>query len=215
MALASLGNLRGKLASSVESGRRMYENLNEREKKLVVVLGGVLLLIVVVLPLYLLTSSISDMEERNREIATTLREIDRARPSLRERELERKAAEERYRTPAPPLGSFIEAKAGEQGLTVREVNDQPEKDLGDYKRRHTRVTLPNVGIKEVVNMMAAIENGPYPVAIERIQVEHFGERYNLQLGVVAYDKKGVSNKKGGSKSKSKRPPGGRAGPPQP
>lgn len=211
----ALADLTSRLGAQLDGARRMYDNLNDREKKLVMLLGGVVVLLVVVLPLYLLSSSIGAMEDRNRDIASVLRDISRARPMLREREMERQAAEQRYEEPAPPLGSFVEAKAAEQGLTIREVNDQPEKDLGEgFKRRHTRVTMPDVSIKEVIDMMAAIENSPYPVAIERIQVEHFGERYNVQLGVVAYDKKGVE-KRNEDEEGGEPPPGGRAGPPQP
>jgi hypothetical protein len=84
--------------------------------------------------------------------------------------------------------------AAEQGLTVREVTDQPEKELGEYRRRHVRVTLPNVGLAEVVRMMAAIANSPYPVAIERIHIDHFrtGNQFNVQLGVVAFDRRARS-----------------------
>jgi hypothetical protein len=177
----------------VESARGAYENLNERERKLVALLGGLLVATVVLLPLYLMNAAIADLEEENREIVSVLRDLERARPALRQREVERRAALELYQTPAPSLGSFLEQMAAEQGLTVREVTDQPEKELGEYRRRHVRVTLPNVGLAEVVRMMAAIANSPYPVAIERIHIDHFrtGNQFNVQLGVVAFDRRGA------------------------
>ncbi|MFW5875663.1 MAG: hypothetical protein ACOCXM_02885 [Myxococcota bacterium] len=178
---------------TADNGRQAYENLNQRERKLVTILGGVLVVVVVLLPLYLMSSAISDLEEENLAITEVLRDIDRARPMLRQRDAEREAAMRLYEKKAPPLGSFLEEMAGKQGITIREVNDQPEKELGKYRRRHVRVTLPNVGLAEVVRMMAAIENSPYPVAIERLHIDHFrtGDRYNVQLGVVAYDREGV------------------------
>lgn len=198
----------------LDNARRFYENLNERERKLVALLGVIAGVIVVFLPLYLLTSAISSIEDTNREIDSVLHDISRARPRLQAREARREAAQQRYDQKAPPLGSFIEAKAREEGLTVREVNDQPEKVVDDFTRRHTRVTLPGVSLKPVIKMMANIENSPYPVAIERIRVEHFsaGDRYNVQLGVIAYDKRKEGS---GADEDSTRDRQAGAGPPSP
>jgi hypothetical protein len=205
------------MSNATDGLRRYYDNLNERERKLVGLLGLVLGLIVVVLPLYLLTHAIGQLEEENRDINAVLRDISRSRAKLQEREAEREASARRYARKAPPLGSFIEAKAQSQGLRVREVNDQPEKKIGDFTRRHTRVTLPNVGLKPVIEMMAAIENSPYPVAIERVRIEHFrsGDQYNVQLGVIAFDAEDAGKDKSKGRTASRRKRKGRTGPPAP
>jgi hypothetical protein len=174
----------------LEPVRRAWENLNERERRLVGILGAVTALLLVGVPLYLSTASISDLESENREMATVIREIGRARTKLSEREAERRATEQRYQTKAPALGSFLEAKAREVELSVREVTDQPEKVAGGFRRRSVRATLPGVGLRAVIDLMASIENSPYPVAIDQIHIEHYqsGDRYNVTLGVVAYDR---------------------------
>ena len=165
-------------------------NLNERERKLLTLLGVVFLALVVLLPLYLITSSISDIETENQAITEVLRDIRRARPQLAQREAERRAAAARYARPAPPLGSFIEARAGEQQLTLREVTNQPDRALGEFTRRNVRATMPGVGLRPVVKMFTSIENSPFPVAVEQIQIEHFrpGDAYNVQVGVVAFER---------------------------
>lgn len=194
MALADvMERPRRALERAVDNGRAAFENLNERERKLVTVLGSVLAAVVVLLPLYLMNAAIGDLERESADIIEVLRDIDRARPTLREKDLERQAAMKLYENPAPSLGSFVEKMASEQGLTVREVTDQPEKDLGEYRRRHVRVTLPNVGLVEVIHMMAAIVNSRHPVAIERVHVDHFrtGNQFNVQLGIIAFDRKGA------------------------
>src|SRR5688500_12412576 len=175
-------------------------------------------MLIVVLPLYLATSSISDTEEENREIASLIREINRSKGRLQEREAERRATERRYQTKAPALGSFVEAKAREVSLAVREVTDQPEQVSGGFRRRSVRATLPGVGLRAVVDLMASIENSPFPVAIDQIHVEHFqsGDRYNVTLGVVAYDR----IRPGGAGAATKNTGTGRgrsgvAGPPPP
>ncbi|MFW6067513.1 MAG: type II secretion system protein GspM [Myxococcota bacterium] len=210
----AMDNARRRLELAIDNAQQAYQNLNDREQKLVAVLGAVLVGLIVLLPLFLMNSAISDLEQENRAIAEVLRDIDRARPTLRQREAERQAAMRLYDNEAPPLGSFLEKQAKEHGITVREVNDQPEKDLGDYRRRHVRVTLPNVGLAEVVKMMASIENSGLPVALERVHVDHFrtGNRYNVQLGVMAYDRKDGAGRTEarGSKGRQRRPRAARA-----
>jgi hypothetical protein len=207
------------LSGAVDNARRVYENLNERERKLVAVLGGVVGLLVVLLPLYLMSTAISDLERQNREMVEVMDKISRARPMLRQREARQQAAQQRYAQKAPPLATFIEEKANAQGLQLQEVNPQPEKTLGEgdeqYLRRHARVNLTNVGLKQVVEMMAAIENSPYPVAIKRLDVEHYrsGDRYNIKLGVVAYDKQGGSG--AGESGNTAEQNKGQVGPPNP
>ena len=203
------------VADTMGAARRWFDNLTDRERRMVGLLGLVLALFAVLLPSWLLVRSVGELEDRNAEVQQALRALRRARGTLAQREAERKAAEARYRRKAPPLGSFLEAKAGEFGITIREAVDQPEKDFGEFRRRHVRVTLPNVDIAAFVKMVASVRNSPYPVAIERIQIDHFGDRFNAQLGVYAYDRKGG---KGGEDAKEARdvaPKGGRAGPPAP
>jgi len=195
--------------------RSAYENLNERERVLVTALASVLALLLVGVPFYLLTNAISDLQDENQEVRVVLREMNQARGTLDGREAAREAAALRYRTPAPPLGSFLEAKAGLQELTLREVTDQPEKVVGEYRRRELRATLPNVGLRAVVRMLTDIENSPFPVAVNRIQIEHFraGDQYNVKVGLVAYQLEDATGQAGGDAT---RPRGGRrAGPPSP
>ena len=199
--------------------RSSFENLNERERRLVQLLGVVFLVIVVVLPMVLMTRAIGDIEDENREIVATLRAIQRGQGQLAARRAEERAAAQRYGTPAPPLGSFIEARAQDQELTLREVTDQPEQVIGEFTRRNVRATLPGVELRPVMLMLADIENSRYPVAIERLQIEHFrqGTSYNVQLGVIAYDRaeaEGEADASMGGMRASMRA-GGRAGPPGP
>lgn len=190
-------------------------NLNERERNLLGAMGVVLVGLIVFLPLYLVSSSISEISAENAGISNVLRDIARARPQLAQREAEREASMARYRTAAPPLGSFMEARASEQELTLREVNEQPAKVIGEFRRRNTRATLPNVGLRPVVKMLTAIVNSRYPVALERLQFEHFrsGDTYNVQVGIVTYSREDdEEDESDGDESMSTR---GRAGPPEP
>lgn len=206
------------MASLTDRIRAYSDGLNDRERRLLGALGVVFALIVVVLPLYLVSSSISDIEEENRQISQVLRDIGRARGTLAQRQAEREAAQARYQQAAPPLGSFLEARATEQELSLREVTDQPEKVVGDFRRRNVRATLPSVGLRNVIKLLTSIENSRFPVAVERIQIEHFrsGEdSYNVQIGVIAYDAQEPAASEGTDMRGETSMRAGRAGPPAP
>jgi len=205
------------VALDLDGARAAFENLNERERKLVLALGAVVVVLVVFLPIWLLTSSIGDISRENEEIRETLREISRQGGELAEREAERAAAEARYDNPAPPLGSFLEAKAREAGYDrPLEVTDQPEKVSGGFTRRNTRVSLPGVDLRTAIDMMTEVENGRYPVAIDQLRIEHYqtGDRYNVQMGVIAFDRNDRGGGDDGEQAPTKRR-GGRPGPPAP
>ncbi len=203
------------MTNPLESLAQSWQGLNERERRMVGALGATLVALVLFGIFFVSQSAVSEVEEESEQIATVLAEIGRARTRLAARAAERDAAERRYATKAPALGSFVEANARENQLTLREVVDQPDEVMGRYKRRAVNVQLPNVELRPIVDLMASIENSPYPVAIEEIQVEHFqaGDQYNVKLGVVAYDRNAPADE-GPTKNAPARPATG-AGPPRP
>ena len=204
------------MSGLMESLRRSWQGLNERERRLVGLMGLTLVGLVIFGIFYMSQSAVSDVESENQALETALADIGRARTRLLARAAERDVAERRYATKAPPLGSFVEANARDNELTLREVVDQPSEVSGRYTRRAVNVQLPNVNLRPIVDLMAAIENSPYPVAIEQIHVEHFqaGDQYNVKLGVVAYDRAGPAAGSGAATTAARRPVTG-AGPPRP
>lgn len=202
-----------------DSVRSAFDNLNARERKLVGLLGAIAGAVIVFLPLFMIASAISDIEDENTEIRSVLRDIARAETQLAALRAEREAAERRYDTPAPPLGSFLEAKSREAGYDrPLEVTEQPERVEGGYTRRHVRASLPGVGLRTAVDMLTEVRNSPYPVAVELLQIEHFqaGDRYNVEVGVIAFDRasRGRSSDDDDDEP-SMSPRGNRAGPPAP
>jgi type II secretory pathway component PulM len=192
--------------------RNAWAGLNEREKRLVGLLGATLVGLVIFGVFYVSQSAVADMEEENARLKRALADIGRARSRLAALAAERESAERRFATKAPALGSFVEATARQQSITVGEVVDQPEETSGRYTKRAVRVRLQNVALRPTIDLLAAIENSPYPVALERLQVEHYqpGDQYNVQIGVAAYDRQAPA----GAPTKAPRPvPGGAAGPP--
>lgn len=194
----------------------IWNGFNDREKRLVGIMLAVGVACVVVLPMYLLSSSIAALEDENEEIVAVMRDIERAAPRLAEREAARRAAESRYDRPAIALSSLLEREAGQEQVTISATTNQPEVQQGNYRRRHVRATIPNTSLRPIVHLMNALEAQPFPIALERIHMDHFApgeDRYNVELGVITYDRQGAP---AADARPSTRPqPAGRAGPPAP
>jgi type II secretory pathway component PulM len=174
--------------NALESILRAYRNLSERERKMVLALGLVFLGLLLVVPAGLLSYSISSLESENEELGQVLRDIRRDRALLETRQKEARCMQRRYEQSTPALGSFLEAKAKEQGLAVREITDEPQQEIRGFTRSHVRVTLTEVDLRSIVDLMVSIETSPFPVAINEIQIDHSppGDKYTLRLGVVAF-----------------------------
>jgi hypothetical protein len=193
-----------------------WAGLNDREKKLVGLLGAVAIVLAIFLPMYLLGTTISALEDENEAIVSVMRDIERAAPRLAEREAARAAAEARYDVQAPALSSLLEAQSREQQLTINSVTNQPEVQEGRFRRRHVRASFPGTGLRAVVKLMNSLEASQYPIALERVHVDHFApgeDRYNVELGVITYDRQGGGTDAGVPAARPQ--PAGRAGPPTP
>lgn len=203
----------------LEALRAQWEALTDREKRLVRVLGGVAAALVILLPVYLLSSAIGELEEQNDEIAAVLSEIDRAEDRLAQRAAERAAAEARYAQRAPELGTFLEGRSSAREMQIASVTNQPEVQEGRFRKRHVRASFPGTTLRQAVRLMTDLESAPYPIAIERVHVEHYqeGDHYNLELGVITYDRTGGDRDAGvpAARAAAGGAGSGRAGPPPP
>lgn len=209
-----------RLAGLLDGLKNYWENLTDRERRLLAVLGAVAGALLILLPVYLLSTSISDLEEDNARITAALRRISRSRGRLQAQEAERMAAQARYARRAPALGTFLEAKAGElEGLSISDVQREPEREQGRFRIRHTRARFQNTGLRNAILFLESLENSRYPIAVERIHVDHHqsGDRYNFQIGVLAFDREGAESADAGVPSARPRSDDdeGRAGPPAP
>lgn len=180
------------IAARIEQARTSFENLNERERRLVFALGAVLLVVFFLFPAWWTLSSLSSLADETEELKEVLTELRMAEGDIRELKAKRQASLQRYDRKAPPLGSFLEQQAKEAGFesALTKLNDQPEKTMPGFRRRHTKVTLNAIDLKTLVKLLTNIKNSPYPVAVESIRIDHFSgrDKYNIQLGVIAFDR---------------------------
>jgi type II secretory pathway component PulM len=176
----------------VERLRTAWENLNDRERRMLAILGAVAALLLLVLPPVVLALDNADLETENAELRSVLERLSMQHDKLQRLAKECVAMEMRYKNKTPPLGSFLEAEAKKQGLTLQEVTDKPAKSSGAYLRRSVTASLAQVQLTPVINLLSSIVDSPYPVAVDHIQVDHFqpGDQFNIKLGVVTFDKTG-------------------------
>lgn len=174
----------------LDNARQQWENLSDRERKLTTLLGASVGAFLVFLVFLFSTTVIWNIEDENEEIASVLRDIARNDAKLRAQAEAREKAKRRYERLAPPLATFVDAEARAQGLTINSTSDQPEKVANGFKRRNVRVEMNGVTLRPVIQMLSKIDQSEYPVGIERVQIDHFqsGDRYNVKLGVIAYDR---------------------------
>jgi general secretion pathway protein M len=180
----------------IESLREYWEKLSDRERRLLSIMGGAFLTLLVFAAVWTTSSAVAEVEEERDAIRSVLASIDRAADLLAKREAERRALQARYQIKAPALAAYVESKAKEQGLEVRQVLEEPEKTLNGYRRQSVRAGLSGVSLRPIMHLLAAIEQEPAPMAIERLVIEHYtpGDNFKVDIGVSAFDapKKGAA-----------------------
>jgi general secretion pathway protein M len=175
--------------SFLDSIRDYWEKLSDRERKMLSAMAAVFLTMIVFVAVWTTSSAVAEVEEERDQIRRVLADIDRASDLLAKRHAERMAIEARYQLKAPPLAAYVERKAKEQGLEVRQVSEDPEKTINGYRRQSVRASMSGVSLRPVMHLLAAIEQEPAPLAVERIVIEHYsaGDSYKVDVGVSAFD----------------------------
>ncbi|KAA0221010.1 hypothetical protein EDM76_13855, partial [bacterium] len=135
------------------------------------VMGGLALLLVVSTPVYLLSSSITALEEENAEITAALRQIGRSRGRIAAMRAEQAARDARYEQGAPGE-QWLPTQVQEHGLSFSRVQHEPERVVGRYRIHTTRASFQGAGLRPAILLLADMKNSRYPVAIERLHVDH-------------------------------------------
>jgi type II secretory pathway component PulM len=189
----------------LERLRNAWEELNDREKRLVGTLGVIAACFILGFPLFWTAHQNSEIEEENAQLRSALTLIDSKRAQLQALAEARRNSAQRYLHHTPPLGSFLESKAGDHSLKIGEVTDQPEKSSGNYNRRSVRASINDVGLTGIVDLLGDIETSEYPVAVDHLQIEHYtpGDTFRAKVGVLTFDQtehKSSTNKPAAGKS---------------
>jgi type II secretory pathway component PulM len=172
-----------------DSLRESWEKLSDRERRLLGMSGGVFLLMLVFVAVWTTSSAVAEVEEERDGIRKVLTDIDLAGDLLEKRMAERKAVEARFQTKMPALAAFVESKARAEGLEVRQVLEEPQKDVNGYRRHGARVSFQGVSLRPVMHLLAAIADEPAPIAVDDVTIQHYqaGDTYKVDIGVVGFE----------------------------
>jgi type II secretory pathway component PulM len=182
-----------RLQAALDALRTYWENLTPRERFGMSVIGGMLAVLAVVVPVWLASSSIGELEDDNEEIMATLRRIQRSRGQIAAAQAEQAERDARYAMGVPG-DDFLTAQAQRQSLALSRVQSEPERAAGRFRIKTTRAQFQSVGLRPVMLLLAELENSRYPIAIERIHVDHHaaGDRYNIEVGVQMFERPGAA-----------------------
>jgi general secretion pathway protein M len=185
----------------LDSLRDYWEKLSDRERRMLSIMGGIALLLIVFAVVWTTSSAVAEVKEERDALRSVLADIDRAADLLAKRQAERAAIEARYQVKTPALAAYLESKAKEQGIEVRQVAEEPEKTVNGYRRQAVRASMTGISLRPFMHLLVAIEQEPSPIAIERIQIEHYapGDSYKVDVGVAGFD----APAKGAKKSEQK------------
>ncbi len=175
----------------LENIREGWEKLSARERQMLSIMAGVAGVLFVFVAVWTSSSAVASVEEERDAIRKVLADIARSSDILAKRDAERKAMSARFEMRPPPLAAFLENKAKEQGLEVRQVVEQPEKDVDGYRRQNVRLHFTGVSLRPIMRLLASIEGERMPLAVDRVLVEHYqaGDAYKVELGVLAFENK--------------------------
>lgn len=177
-----------------DSVREGWEKLSDRERRMLSIMGSIAGLLLVFIAVWTTSSAVARVEEERDEIRKVLSDIARAGDVLAKRDAERQAIESRFNNRPPPLAAFLEGKAKNESLEVRQVVEQPAKEINGYRRQNVRMHFTGVSLRPVMRFLASIEEERIPIAIERISIEHYsaGDTYKVEVGVIAFEGKKAS-----------------------
>ena len=178
--------------------RDRINQLEDRERRLLgvfVVIFGIFIILVIPLGLTAYLGSISSENESMREALATLQQ---SRSVLEKRAEEQAKMDARYEKTAPPLAGFLAGIAQRHSIEIPETQDQAEVPHGKrFTERSTKITLRDVGMLKIAELMQDLAQSGYPVSISRINIRKKAtpaDSYNVQLTVSAYDRKAAEEK---------------------
>jgi general secretion pathway protein M len=184
--------------------RERFDKLEPRERRLLGILGAIFAAFIVLLGPIGVWSWVRGKRTENQEVRDLIDQIYDARASIAERKAKRDAIIARYARPAPPLASFIEEAAKENGATAADTQDLPEVPHGKrYTERSTKVKIHKIHMLALAKTLEKIEQSGYPVAVSRLNIKpRSGEpdSYEVELAVSAFDRKADAPAGAGSAS---------------
>ena len=173
--------------------RERLDKLEPRERRLLGALASIFGAFLVLLGPFGIWSYVNGKRSENQDVRDVIDQIYEARATINERKAKRDAIVARYAKPAPPLATFIEEAAKENGASTADTQDLPEIPHGKrYSERTTKVKIHKIHMLALAKTLEKIEQSGYPVAVTRLNIKPRSgdpDSYEVELAVSAYDRK--------------------------
>jgi len=197
-----------------------WERMPAREKRSVTILGIAVVLVAASLVVYLVFSSISDLEQSNADVREALAAINKNRDSFLEAKARAAAQEARLGTDPPQLVADIETAAREESMQIAESNERPATPASKRWIEHdVDLKVREVDLQTLTKFLKRVETGRRPIFFTHLSLKRrFSEQDKLdaELTAVAFERvkeKAGSKKKGDDGGSGAAGASGRAGRP--
>lgn len=194
-----------------------WERMAPRERGWVAGLSITILVVATALGIYLLFSSISELEEGNADIREALATIAKNRDEYLEAKARAQAQEQRLGSDPPQLVADIESAAREETVQIAESNERPQLPVGKRWIQHdVDLKIRGVGLQALSNFMRRVETGARPIFFTRLSLKRRfseAEKLDAELTATAFErvKETAASKNKGGASDDKAPTTGSGG----
>jgi general secretion pathway protein M len=173
--------------------RERLARLEDRERRLLSILAIVVGVIVLLLIPAGVTALLHGSRSDNEALRDVIQQINVSRPEAERSRALRRAIEQRYARPAPPLTSFLANIAKDVEVDIPESQDRPVVNHGKrYEEKSTKISLRKVGMLKLVRLMERIEQSRYPVSISQLNIRKRGvepDAFDVDMVVSAFERK--------------------------
>jgi hypothetical protein len=192
-----------------------WDRMAPRERRWVAGLTVAVVAVGLSLGVFLVFSSISDLEEGNANIREALGAIAKHRDEYLEVKARAQAQEARLGTDPPQLVADIEAAARAEEMQIAESNERPAAPAGKKWQQHdVDLKLRGVDLQALTQFLRRVETGSRPIFVTRLSLKRRyseNDKLDAEVTAVAFErvKEGAAaRKKGDGKDDAK----GKAGP---
>lgn len=194
-----------------------WDRMAARERRSILALSVAVIVVAISLVIYLLFSSISDLEASNADVREAITAITKHRDTFLEAKARAQAQEARLGNEPPQLVADIEAAAREEAVQIAESNERPPTSVSKRWIEHdVDLKIRGVDLQSLTKFLKRVETGPRPVFFSALLLKRrFSEsdKLDAELTAIAFERvkdKAPGKKKGDGGEGTAGAAGGRA-----
>jgi general secretion pathway protein M len=169
-----------------------WERMAPRERRWVAALAVAVLTVAALLVIYFVFSSISDLDEGNRDIREALSMIAKHRDEYLDAKSRSATQEARIGTDPPQLTADLEAAAREEQVQIDESNERPTVPAGRrYSQHDVDIKVRQVDLQSLTKFLRRVETGPRLIMFTKVSLKRrYSEvdKLDVELTATAFER---------------------------